>query len=159
MGYLLMGRPRFVAATPAGIMRLLLHYKLKVAGKHCVVVGRSNIVGKPLAILLLQSDATVTIAHSKTKNLAAITRQADFLFVAVGKANLIRASMVKKGAVVADVGMNKNKTGKSCGDVDFEGVKTVASWMTPVPGGVGPMTIMSLMANTLKAYELQQSKK
>lgn len=177
MGYLLMGRPRFaatvghradgaptayeplVAATPAGIMRLLLHYKLKVAGKHCVVVGRSSIVGKPLAILLLGADATVTIAHSKTKNLAAITRQADFLFTAVGRANLIRASMVKKGAVVVDVGMNKNKEGKLCGDVDFAAVKKLASAITPVPGGVGPMTIMSLMANTIKAYESQHEKK
>ena len=158
MGYLLMGRPRFVAATPAGIMRLLAHYKLDVAGKHCVVVGRSNIVGKPLAILLLQEDATVTMAHSKTKNLAAITKQADFLFVAVGKANLITKDMVKKGAVVVDVGMNKNKDGKSCGDVDFKGVSPVASFITPVPGGVGPMTIMSLMANTLKACEFQNGK-
>ncbi len=159
MGYLLMGRPRFVAATPAGIMRLLAHYKLDVGGKHCVVVGRSNIVGKPLAILLLQADATVTIAHSKTKDLAAITKQADFLFTAVGKAGLIKKDMVKKGVVIVDVGMNKNEKGKSCGDVDFDSVSPLASFITPVPGGVGPMTIMSLMANTIKAYELQNAKK
>lgn len=159
MGYLLMGRPRFVAATPAGIMRLLLHYKLKVAGKHCVVVGRSNIVGKPLALLLLGADATVTIAHSKTKQLAAVTRQADFLFVAVGKASLITNTMVKPGAVVVDVGMNKNTAGHLCGDVDFAAVKKTASAITPVPGGAGPMTIMSLMANTIRAYELQNEKK
>ncbi len=158
MGYLLMGRPRFVAATPAGIMRLLQHYSLSPAGRHCVVVGRSNIVGKPLAVLLLQDDATVTIAHSKTKDLAAITKQADFLFVAAGKANLITKAMVKKGAVVVDVGMNKNRMGKSCGDVDFKPVSSVASFITPVPGGVGPMTIMSLMANTIKAREFQNQK-
>ncbi len=175
MGYLLMGRPRFaatighradgaptaceplVAATPAGIMRLLEHYKLDVAGKHCVVVGRSNIVGKPLAILLLQADATVTIAHSKTKHLAAITKQADFLFVAAGQANLVKKDMVKRGVVVVDVGMNRNRMGKSCGDVDFASVSSVASFITPVPGGVGPMTIISLMANTIHAYEMQHS--
>ncbi len=156
MGLLLMGRPRFCAATPAGIMRLLSHYHLSPAGKHAVVVGRSNIVGKPIAQLLLAQDATVTIAHSQTPNLAAITRQADLLVVAVGKAGLITKEMVKPGAIVIDVGMNKDKEGKSCGDVDFPGVSAVASAITPVPGGVGPMTIMSLMANTVKAYELQK---
>lgn len=159
MGYLLMGCPRFVAATPAGIMRLLRHYGLDVAGKHCVVVGRSNIVGKPLSILLLSSNATVTIAHSKTSNLGSITKQADFLFVAAGQARLIKKGMVKKGAVVVDVGINREKGGKICGDVDFDPVSKIASYITPVPGGVGPMTIMSLMANTILAYKLQNAKK
>lgn len=172
MGLLFMGIPRFTAATPAGIMRLLAHYKLAVAKKRCVVVGRSNIVGKPLAMLLLQADATVTIAHSRTADLSAVTREADFLFVAVGKPHLIRAGMVKPGAVVVDVGMNrigektkpeletaapKSKT-SLVGDVDFESVKEVASHITPVPGGVGPMTIASLLANTVKAYQLERKK-
>ncbi len=158
MGLLLMGTPRFSAATPAGIMRMLKHYGIEVAGKHAVVVGRSNIVGKPIAALLLEADASVTIAHSKTKNLASFTRQADILVCAVGHAGLITGDMVKPGAVVIDVGMNKNKEGKSCGDVDFESVKDLASFITPVPGGVGPMTILSLMANTVKAYEMQHRK-
>lgn len=172
MGLLLMGTPRFAAATPAGIMRLLSHYKFSVAGKHCVVVGRSNIVGKPLAMLLLQADATVTIAHSRTPDLGAVTRQADFLFAAVGKPHLITKEMVKSGAVVIDVGVNRldakaapgqkpelepAKT-KLVGDVDFDSVSQVASAITPVPGGVGPMTIASLLANTVKAYALEQKK-
>ncbi|MFH1095529.1 MAG: bifunctional methylenetetrahydrofolate dehydrogenase/methenyltetrahydrofolate cyclohydrolase FolD [Candidatus Micrarchaeota archaeon] len=151
MGLLLMGRPRFIAATPAGIMRLLSHYHLSPAGKHAVVVGRSNIVGKPIAQLLLAKDATVTIAHSQTPNLAAITRQADLLVVAVGKAGLITKEMVKPGAIVIDVGMNKDKAGKSCGDVDFPGVSSVAAYATPVPGGVGPMTVAMLMQNAVAA--------
>jgi methylenetetrahydrofolate dehydrogenase (NADP+)/methenyltetrahydrofolate cyclohydrolase len=185
MGLLLMGTPRFAAATPAGILRLLSHYHLCVAKKHCVVVGRSNIVGKPLAMLLLQEDATVTIAHSKTSDLGAITRQADFLFAAVGKPHLIKIEMVKKGAVVIDVGINRVETKsdspakpeleplpqptrknasataskkKLVGDVEFDSVSTIASWITPVPGGVGPMTIASLLANTVKAYSLEQKK-
>jgi len=171
LGFLLMGRPRLVAATPAGVMRLLSHYKLDVAGKHCVVVGRSNIVGKPLAQLLLNADATVTLCHSRTHDLSYFTKQADFLFCAVGKPGLISAKMVKKGAVVVDVGTSKSDDGKLSGDaaggarlsptvvgdVDFNGVKKVASYLSPVPGGVGPMTIMSLMANTIAACERQLS--
>ena len=159
LGYLLMGRPRLVAATPAGVMRLLKHYSLDVAGKHCVVVGRSNIVGKPLAQLLLMSDATVTMCHSRTTDLAAYTKQADFLFSAVGKPGLITAKMVKKGAVVVDVGTSRNDEGKLAGDVDFASVKKTASYLSPVPGGVGPMTIMSLMANTVSACEQQLARK
>ncbi len=174
MGLLLMGTPRFAAATPAGILRLLSHYHFSVAGRHCVVVGRSNIVGKPLAMLLLQADATVTIAHSKTADLPSVTRQADFLFAAVGKPHLITANMVKPGAVVVDVGVNRldekrtagqkpeleiaSSKSKLVGDVDFDAVKEVASYITPVPGGVGPMTIASLLANTVKAYALEQKK-
>ncbi len=158
MGLLLMGRPRLVAATPAGVMRLLKHYSLDVTGKNCVVVGRSNIVGKPLAQLLLNADATVTMAHSKTQNLAAVTKQADFLFSAVGKPGLITGAMVKKGAIVVDIGTSKNDEGKLAGDAQFESVKKRAAWLSPVPGGVGPMTIMSLMANTISAYELQNKR-
>ena len=155
LGLLLMGRPRLVAATPAGVMRLLKHHGLAVSRKHCVVVGRSNIVGKPLAQLLLNADATVTIAHSKTPDLATQTKQADFLFLAVGKPGLIKGSMVKKGAIVVDIGTSRNKGGKLAGDADFTSVSKVAAFISPVPGGVGPMTIMSLMANTIMAYELQ----
>lgn len=143
----------FDPCTPAGIMELLKYYKIEVAGKHCVVVGRSNIVGKPMAKMLLDADGTVTICHSKTKNLADITRQADILVVAAGKRNLITADMVKDGVVVIDVGMNRDENGKLCGDVDFDGVEHKASYITPVPGGVGPMTRAMLLVNTVKACE------
>ncbi len=141
-------------ATPSGVIQMLEHYKIDVEGKHAVIVGRSNIVGKPLAIMLLNRGATVTVAHSKTADLGAITRQADILCVAVGRANLITADMVKPGAVVIDVGMNR-VDGKLCGDVDFEAVKEVASAITPVPGGVGPLTVASLIRNCIRAKERQ----
>jgi methylenetetrahydrofolate dehydrogenase (NADP+) / methenyltetrahydrofolate cyclohydrolase len=141
-------------ATPSGVIRMLEHYKIPVMGKHAVIVGRSNIVGKPLAVMLLNRGATVTVAHSKTSDLGAMTRQADILCVAVGKANLITADMVKPGAVVIDVGMNRID-GKLRGDVDFEAVQEVASAITPVPGGVGPLTVASLIRNCVRAKERQ----
>jgi len=137
--------------TPAGIMEMLKYYNIDVKGKECVVVGRSDIVGRPMAALLLAADGTVTIAHSRTQNLGEVTRRADILVAAVGKAAIITADMVKPGAVVIDVGMNRNAEGKLCGDVDFEGVEPVAGYITPVPGGVGPMTVTMLMKNTLNA--------
>jgi methylenetetrahydrofolate dehydrogenase (NADP+)/methenyltetrahydrofolate cyclohydrolase len=141
-------------ATPAGIIMLLEHYKIPVAGKHAVIVGRSNIVGKPLSVMLLNRDATVTVCHSKTKNLSSMTKQADILVAAVGKAAMITADMVKRGAVVIDVGVNRTSKGLT-GDVDFEAVKDVASAITPVPGGVGPMTVCSLIKNCVRAKERQ----
>lgn len=141
-------------ATPSGIIALLEHYKIPVAGKYAVIVGRSNIVGKPIAVMLLNRDATVTICHSKTKDLAAITKQADILIAAVGQPNLITADMVKNGVVVIDVGMNQMDTGLT-GDVDFNAVKQKASAITPVPGGVGPMTVASLIRNCVRARERQ----
>jgi methylenetetrahydrofolate dehydrogenase (NADP+)/methenyltetrahydrofolate cyclohydrolase len=152
-GALLTGLPGFVPCTPAGCMRMLDHIGCKPRGQHAVIVGRSNIVGKPMALLLLRASATVTICHSMTPDLGAITRQADILVSAVGKSNLINAAMVKPGAVVIDVGMNRNDKGKLCGDVDFDSVRTVAAWITPVPGGVGPMTRAMLLENTLLAAE------
>jgi methylenetetrahydrofolate dehydrogenase (NADP+)/methenyltetrahydrofolate cyclohydrolase len=134
-------------------MKMLESIGYTLRGKHAVVIGRSNIVGKPMALMLLQQHATVTICHSATANLGQITRQADVLIAAVGKQNLVTADMVKPGAVVIDVGMNRNAEGKLCGDVDYEGVKQVAGWITPVPGGVGPMTITMLLMNTLEAAE------
>ena len=160
-GALMVGQPGFWPCTPYGCMKMLESlnegqgYDLK--GKHAVVIGRSNIVGKPMALMLLQKDATVTICHSATKDLKAITLQADVVVAAVGKRNLLTADMVKPGAVVIDVGMNRNDEGKLCGDVDFEGVKEVAGYITPVPGGVGPMTITMLLVNTLEAAERVQS--
>ncbi len=151
-GKLMLGLDGFVPATPKGVMRLLEHAGVKLAGKHAVVVGRSNLVGKPLALLLLQQNATVTICHSKTKNLEKITSQADVLVAAVGKAGLITAEHVKDRAVVIDVGTTR-AAGKLRGDVDFESVKQKASWITPVPGGVGPMTIAMLLDNTLESYK------
>ena len=142
---------QLVPCTPLGIMHLLEEYKIDVMGKEAVVVGVSNIVGKPLAVMLTNRRATVTICHSKTQDLAFHTRRADLLFVAVGKAKLITADMVKDGAVVVDVGMNRDEHGKLCGDVDFETVSKKASFITPVPGGVGPMTVACLMENVLKA--------
>ena len=151
LGALLAGRPRVVPCTPAGVMRLLEHAGVPLAGRHAVVIGRSNIVGKPVALLLLQKDASVTICHSKTKNLAEISRQADVLIAAVGHAKLVTASMVKPGACVIDVGMNRLPDGKLAGDVDFETVKEVAGAITPVPGGVGPMTIAMLLENCVES--------
>ncbi len=152
-GALMTGLPGFAPCTPAGVMEMLKSEGIDPAGRHAVVIGRSNIVGKPMALLLLQAGATVTICHSKTRDLAAITRQADILVAAVGRMNLVTAGMVKPGACVIDVGMNRDAAGKLCGDVDFAGVREVAGWLTPVPGGVGPMTIAMLLANTLKAAE------
>jgi methylenetetrahydrofolate dehydrogenase (NADP+)/methenyltetrahydrofolate cyclohydrolase len=153
VGALMAGLPGFKPCTPHGCMRMLQAAGVDPRGKHAVVVGRSNIVGKPMAMLLLQAHATVTICHSATPDLGAITRQADILVAAVGKRNMITADMVKPGAVVIDVGMNQNEQGKLCGDVDFDAVKDVAGWITPVPGGVGPMTRAMLLVNTLQAAE------
>lgn len=152
-GALMVGQPGFWPCTPYGCMKMLESIGCSLRGKHAVVIGRSNIVGKPMAMMLLQQDATVTICHSRTADLKALTLQADVIVAAVGKRNVLTADMVKPGAVVLDVGMNRNETGKLCGDVDFEGVKGVAGYITPVPGGVGPMTITMLMANTLESAE------
>ena len=155
VGKIMMGDYHFLPCTPAGIMELLQAYDIPVEGKRCVVIGRSNIVGKPMAMLLLHESATVTICHSKTKDLAEECRRADILVAAVGKANLITGDMVKPGAVVIDVGMNRLENGKLCGDVEFASVEPVAGYLTPVPGGVGPMTIATLMRNTLTAAKVQ----
>ena len=152
-GALMVGQPGFWPCTPYGCMKMLESIGYNLRGKHAVVIGRSNIVGKPMALMLLQQNATVTICHSATHDLKAMTLQADVIVAAVGKRNVLTADMVKPGAVVLDVGMNRNDEGKLCGDVDFSGVKEVASYITPVPGGVGPMTITMLMVNTLEAAE------
>ena len=152
-GALMTGLPGFWPCTPYGCMKMLESIGYELKGKHAVVIGRSNIVGKPMAMMLLQQNATVTICHSATKDLKAMTLQADVIVAAVGKRNVLTADMVKPGAVVIDVGMNRNDEGKLCGDVDFAGVKEVAGWITPVPGGVGPMTITMLMVNTLESAE------
>ena len=157
MGSLLIGKEGFLPCTPYGIMAILKEYDIDPHGKHCVVVGRSNIVGKPMALLLLQKHGTVAICHSRTKNLAEVCRSADFLVAAVGKVNLITADMVKPGAVVIDVAMNRNENGKLCGDVDYPAVEAIASAITPVPGGVGPMTRAMLMKNTLLAAQKHQA--
>ena len=149
LGALVAGRPGVVPCTPAGVMRLIEHAGVDLAGRHAVVIGRSNIVGKPQALLLLQKNATVTIAHSKTRDLPSITRQADVLVAAVGRAKLVTADMVKPGACVIDVGVNRLPDGTLAGDVDFDSVKAVAGSITPVPGGVGPMTIAMLLENCL----------
>jgi len=154
-GALMTGLPGFWPCTPHGCMKMLEHIGYDLRGKHAVVIGRSNIVGKPMAMMLLQANATVTVCHSATRDLASHTRQADVIVAAVGKRNVLTADMVKPGAVVIDVGMNRNDDGKLCGDVDFNGVKAVAGWITPVPGGVGPMTITMLMVNTLASAERQ----
>lgn len=151
VGHITLGDFHFLPCTPAGVMELLASSGIDVAGKHCVVVGRSNIVGKPMAMLLLHKNATVTICHSKTQDLAAICAQADVLITAVGKTKLITADMVKPGAVVIDVGINRDEAGHLCGDVDFEAVEQKAGYITPVPGGVGPMTISMLLKNTVEA--------
>ena len=152
-GALMTGMPGFWPCTPYGCMKMLESIGYSLKGKHAVVIGRSNIVGKPMALMLLQKDATVTICHSRTANLKAQTLQADVIVAAVGVRNVLTKDMVKPGAVVLDVGMNRNDEGKLCGDVDFDGVKEVAGWITPVPGGVGPMTITMLLVNTLEAAE------
>ena len=152
-GALMVGQPGFLPCTPYGCMKMLESINYDLRGKHAVVIGRSNIVGKPMAMLLLQKNATVTICHSGTKDLKAMTLQADVIVAAVGKVNVLTADMVKPGAVVIDVGMNRNDQGKLCGDVDYEGVRAVAGAITPVPGGVGPMTITMLLVNTLESAE------
>jgi methylenetetrahydrofolate dehydrogenase (NADP+)/methenyltetrahydrofolate cyclohydrolase len=151
LGALLAGRPGVVPCTPLGVMRLIEHAGVPLAGRHAVVIGRSNIVGKPVALLLLQKDATVTICHSKTPEIESVTKQADILVAAVGRPKLVKAAMVKPGACVIDVGVNRLPDGKLAGDVDFDAVKEVAGWLTPVPGGVGPMTIAMLLENCLRA--------
>ena len=152
-GALMTGMPGFKPCTPYGCMKMLESIGYPLRGKHAVVIGRSNIVGKPMALMLLAQDATVTICHSATQNLKAHTLQADVIVAAVGKRKVLTADMVKPGAVVLDVGMNRDEAGKLCGDVDFAGVREVAGWITPVPGGVGPMTITMLLVNTLEAAE------
>ena len=154
VGKIMIGDFDFLPCTPAGVMELIKKAGVSVSGKNCVVVGRSNIVGKPQSMLLLKENGTVTICHSKTENLADFTKKADILVVAVGRAEMIKGDMIKPGAVVIDVGMNRNSEGKLVGDVDFSTAKDVAGYITPVPGGVGPMTITMLLKNTLKAAEL-----
>ena len=151
VGGIMLGEYKFLPCTPAGVMEMLKRSNISVESKHCVVIGRSNIVGKPMAMLLLHANATVTVCHSRTKNLAEICRTADLIVAAVGRADFVTADMVKEGAVVIDVGMNRRENGKLCGDVDFEAVEKIASAITPVPGGVGPMTITMLMQNTVTA--------
>ena len=151
VGALCAGLPGFVSCTPAGVIGLLRRSQVKIAGKNCVVVGRSNIVGKPVSLLLLQEHGTVTICHSKTKNLTEILKQADIVVAAVGQPKMIKGSQLKEGVVVIDVGINRNEEGKLCGDVDFDSCQEVASYITPVPGGVGPMTIAMLMHNCVLA--------
>ena len=155
VGAIMIGDYNYLPCTPAGVMELIHSTGVDVSGKKAVVIGRSNIVGKPMAMLLLHENATVEITHSKTQSLADVTKQADILVAAIGKAKFVTADMVKQGAVVVDVGMNRDENGKLCGDVDFEGVKDKCSFITPVPGGVGPMTIAMLMKNTLTAAKLQ----
>ncbi|WP_303150653.1 bifunctional methylenetetrahydrofolate dehydrogenase/methenyltetrahydrofolate cyclohydrolase FolD [uncultured Ruminococcus sp.] len=158
VGKIMLGDYEFLPCTPAGVMELIDSTGVEISGKNCVVVGRSNIVGKPMAMLLLHRNATVTICHSRTKNLAEVCAGADILVSAVGKAHFITADMVKEGAMVIDVGMNHDENGKLCGDVEFSTVDPRASYITPVPGGVGPMTITMLMKNTLRAAELKCTK-
>lgn len=155
VGYLHTGAKGFLPCTPAGIIELIKRSGHSIEGKHCVIIGRSNIVGKPVAMLLMQENGTVTICHSKTKNLTEICRGADIIVSAVGKVNTVTADMVKEGAIIIDVGMNRNAEGKLCGDVDFENVKEIAGAITPVPGGVGPMTIAMLMKNCNTAARIQ----
>ncbi|MEG0663861.1 MAG: bifunctional methylenetetrahydrofolate dehydrogenase/methenyltetrahydrofolate cyclohydrolase FolD [Clostridia bacterium] len=157
VGNIMIGDYNFLPCTPAGVMELIKATGIDISSKHCVVVGRSNIVGKPMAMLLLHANGTVTICHSKTKNLKEQCLQADILVAAIGKEDFITQDMVKQGAVVIDVGMNRRENGKLCGDVDFENVSKKASYITPVPGGVGPMTIAMLMQNTLTAAKFQNN--
>lgn len=157
VGNIMIGDYSFLPCTPAGVMELLHRAGVEVAGKRCVVIGRSNIVGKPMAMLLLHENGTVTVCHSRTQELAAICREADILVAAVGKAKFVTADMVKPGAAVIDVGMNRDENGKLCGDVDYAAVEPIAGYITPVPGGVGPMTIAMLMKNTLMAAKLQNA--
>ena len=155
VGQIMIGDFAFLPCTPAGVIELIRSAGVEISGKHCVVIGRSNIVGKPMAMLLLHNNGTVTICHSKTQNLAEICRTADVLVAAVGRAKFVTADMVKPGAVVIDVGMNRDENGKLCGDVDFANVEPIASHITPVPGGVGPMTIAMLMQNAVNAAKIQ----
>lgn len=157
VGLLSIGDDCYAPATPSGIIAMFKEYGIEIAGKHCVIIGRSNIVGKPMAALLLRHNATVTVCHSKTQNLGELTRQADIVIVATGHRHTLTADMVKEGAVVIDVGMNRNELGKLCGDVDFDEVKEKASFITPVPGGVGPMTITELLENTILAAQRHHS--
>ncbi len=157
VGKIMIGDYDFLPCTPAGVMEMLSYYDIDVTGKNCVVIGRSNIVGKPMAMLLLHKNGTVTITHSRTVDLKNVTNKADILVAAIGKAKFVGADMVKDGAVVIDVGMNRDENGKLCGDVDFDAVAAKCSYITPVPGGVGPMTIAVLMKNTLKACKLQNN--
>lgn len=157
VGALSIGQPGFVSCTPAGIIQLLKRSGISIEGKECVVIGRSNIVGKPMSLLLLRENGTVTICHSRTKNLKEVTKRADILVVAVGKPKMIDASYVKEGAVVIDVGIHRNAENKLCGDVDFDSVEKIASAITPVPGGVGPMTIAMLMNNCVEAVEIRNA--
>lgn len=158
VGHIMIGDFNFLPCTPAGIMEMLHYENIDLEGKNCVVIGRSNIVGKPMAMLMLKENATVTICHSKTKNLKEVVADADIIVAAVGKANFVTADMVKDGAVIIDVGINRMDDGKLCGDVDFEACKEKASYITPVPGGVGPMTIATLMQNTITATKIQNGK-
>ena len=159
VGKLVQGNNVLLPCTPAGMVEMLDYMGVEISGKHCVIIGRSDIVGKPMAMLMLQRNATVTICHSKTKNLAEITKQADILVAAVGKANFVTAYMIKEGAIVLDVGINRNSEGKLCGDVNFEECEKIASMITPVPGGVGPMTITMLMRNTITAEKISKNVK
>ena len=158
VGKIMLGKYAFLPCTPAGIMELLAFYNVDIEGKECVVLGRSNIVGKPMSQLLLAKNGTVTVCHSRTKNLSDVTKRADILVVAIGKPKFVGKEMVKEGAVVVDVGINRLPDGKLCGDVDFDAVSEVASMITPVPGGVGPMTITMLLKNTLTAAKLSLDK-
>lgn len=155
VGKIMIGNYDFLPCTPAGVMELLDDAGIEISGKSCVVIGRSNIVGKPQAMLMLHKNATVTICHSRTQNLKEVCKEADILIVAIGRAKMVDASYIKEGAVVVDVGMNRDENGKLCGDVDFDSACTKASWITPVPGGVGPMTIATLMKNAVTASEKQ----
>lgn len=156
VGALCIGQPGFVSCTPAGIIQLLKRSGIEIAGKECVILGRSNIVGKPMALLMLRENATVTIAHSRTRNLKEVAKRADILVVAVGKPGMVTRDYVKEGAVVIDVGINRDGNGKLCGDVDFSDVEPVCSAITPVPGGVGPMTIAMLLHNCLESVDIQK---
>ena len=156
VGALCIGQPGFVSCTPAGIIQLLKRSGIEIAGKECVVIGRSNIVGKPMALLLLRENGTVTVTHSKTKNLKEVTKRADILIAAVGKPKMITREYVKEGAVVIDVGIHRNENNKLCGDVDYDDVAPICSAITPVPGGVGPMTIAMLMLNVVESAALAQ---
>ena len=156
VGKMVIGEDTFLPCTPAGIIEMIKRTDIDIVGKHCVIVGRSNIVGKPMAMLMLKENATVTIAHSRTKDLKEVTKRADIIVAAIGKAKFVTADYVKEGAVVIDVGMDRDENGKLCGDVDFESVSKVASAITPVPGGVGPMTVTMLLVNCLRSVELNK---
>ncbi len=158
IGDLFKGDANYLPCTPAGILEILKHENINLAGKHCVIIGRSNIVGKPLALLLIQNDATVTVCHSKTKNIEEICKLADIVICAVGKEKFLKKEMVKPGAVVIDVGINRDENGKLCGDADFENLEPICSKITPVPGGVGPMTVAMLVKNAAKAAEIQNKR-